>query len=314
MSGVKWIKITADIFDNRKIKQIEKLPDGDTLIVIWVKLLCLAGDVNDGGRIYLTEDIPYTAEMLATQLNRPLDTVKHAIRTFQQFGMVEIEDDDIIRISSWDKYQNVEGLDRIKEQTRKRVAKHRVSKTNDTDKKECNVTCNADVTQCNVTRNVTVTLRNATDKEEDIDKDIDIKEKDIKRKDSETVVSYFNETCVSLPRVSKISDVRERAINARLKENGMETVKAVIDKVRDSDFLNGKNDKGWTASIDWIMKPANFQKILEGCYDNRSGTVSRHEVFKGHTQQEYLSDPLGGMPDFDALEAEMQRMNVNNTG
>ena len=65
--GVKWIKITTDMFSNRKIRQIEVLPDGDALIVIWVRLLLLAGTINDSGRIYLTPEIPSTDQMLAAE-------------------------------------------------------------------------------------------------------------------------------------------------------------------------------------------------------------------------------------------------------
>ena len=66
MNEVRWIKLAADIFDNRKIRQIEALPDGDAIIVIWLKLLCLAGTINDGGLIYFTREIPYTEEHLIT--------------------------------------------------------------------------------------------------------------------------------------------------------------------------------------------------------------------------------------------------------
>lgn len=143
MADVKWIKIVTDIFNNRKIRQIESLPDGDSIIVIWVKLLCLAGNVNDNGYIYFTKEIPYTEQMLANQFNRPLATVQLALKTFEQFGMVEIIN-NILCISNWEKYQNIEGLDKIREQTRTRVARHRELK-----KLKCNVTCNATVTQSN---------------------------------------------------------------------------------------------------------------------------------------------------------------------
>ena len=124
MADVKWIKIAVDIFDNRKIKQIETMPDGESLLIIWFKLLCLAGNVNDGGLIYLTKEIPYTDEMLATQFNKPLANVRLALKTFEAFGMVEIIN-NIIYLSSWEKYQNTDKLAEIREQTRKRVAKHR---------------------------------------------------------------------------------------------------------------------------------------------------------------------------------------------
>lgn len=124
MAEVKWIKIVTDIFDNRKIRQIEVLPDGDTIIVIWFKLLCLAGIINDNGNIYITQEIPYTEETLATQFSRPLATIQLAMRTFQSFGMVEIID-DVLKISNWENYQNVEGMDKIREQNRLRKQKQR---------------------------------------------------------------------------------------------------------------------------------------------------------------------------------------------
>lgn len=156
MADIKWIKITTDMFDNRKIRQIEALPDGDAIIVIWVKLICLAGSINDGGYVYFTKEIPYTDQTLSTQFNRPLHTIQLALQTFRQFNMIEIVD-DILKISNWEKYQNIDGMEKIKEQTRLRVQKHR--------EKQKQI-------ECNVTRNVTVTQSNAIDIdiEEDIDK------------------------------------------------------------------------------------------------------------------------------------------------
>lgn len=145
MADVKWIKIATDIFDNRKIEQIEALPEGDSIIVIWFKLLCLAADVNDSGQVYLTKDVPYTDTMLAVAFDRPLITVQMALSTFEQFHMIEIVE-NIIHVANWDKYQNVEGMERVREQTRKRVAEYRAKKALEK-KEECNVTSNATVTQ-----------------------------------------------------------------------------------------------------------------------------------------------------------------------
>ena len=117
MADVKWIKLSTGIFDNRKIRQIECLPDGDSIIVIWMKLLCLAGEINDCGMVYFTREIPYTDQMLSQQFNRPLTTIQMALNTFQQFGMIQLID-NILHISNWEKYQNVEGMERIREQNR----------------------------------------------------------------------------------------------------------------------------------------------------------------------------------------------------
>lgn len=124
MADVKWIKIAVDMFDNRKIKQIGSMPEGDSLLLMWVQLLCLAGNVNDGGFIYLTKEIPYTDEMLATQFNKPISTVRLALKTFEQFGMIEIIN-NMIFLSSWEKYQSTDRLATIREKDRERKQRKR---------------------------------------------------------------------------------------------------------------------------------------------------------------------------------------------
>lgn len=136
MADVKWIKITTDIFDNKKIKLIESMPEGDAIIVIWFKLLMTAGNINDGGNIYFTKDIPYTEQMLSTVFNRPLPVIQLALSTFEKFNMIEFVD-DVIQVSNWQKYQNVDGLEKIREQTRARVAKHREQKRLEMESQSC---------------------------------------------------------------------------------------------------------------------------------------------------------------------------------
>ena len=161
MSEIKWIKITTDIFDDEKICLIDALPDPDAILVIWFKILTLAGKHNSNGLLMMTDKVHYTDEMLATIFRRPLNTVRMAIGVFEQFGMIEIID-GIISLPNWEKHQNVDGMEKIKEQTRNRVAKYR--------KKQKNLALG------NVTGNVTVTHGNALDKELDkeLDKDIEI--------------------------------------------------------------------------------------------------------------------------------------------
>lgn len=150
MAKVKWIKLMTDVFDNRKIRQIENLPEGDTIIVIWVKLLCLAGEINDSGMVYLTREIPYTEEMLSNQFNRPLPTVKMALKVFQQFNMIEIID-DILYISNWEKYQNVDGMDRIREQNRLRKQRQRERQKMLPENTQSHGTCHGTVTESHAT-------------------------------------------------------------------------------------------------------------------------------------------------------------------
>lgn len=119
MADVKWIKIATGMFDNRKIKQIRKLPEGDAIIVIWLQIICLAGITNDSGMIYFSKDIPYTDEMLSVEFDRSINIIRIALATFEKFGMVEIVD-NILMVSNWQKYQSTDRLAAIQEKDRER--------------------------------------------------------------------------------------------------------------------------------------------------------------------------------------------------
>ena len=173
MSDVKWIKLSVDIFQNRKIKQIRKLPEGSDLCLMWLQLLCLAGQINDHGQVYITEDIPYTEETLATEFDLPISTVKMGLSVFQQFGMIETVD-NFLQLSSWERYQNVEKLDKYREYQRNYHREYRAKQ------KSIEATGN-EVPLRKCLRQIDV---NAVDKEEDkereIEKDID-KERENKK-------------------------------------------------------------------------------------------------------------------------------------
>ena len=90
---LKWIKMDTGMFGtNRAIRQIEGMADGDSLLVIWFKLLLLAGRTGEGGRIELIPGIPTTPEMLAVELARPIEAVTRALSVFSAFGMLDTEE------------------------------------------------------------------------------------------------------------------------------------------------------------------------------------------------------------------------------
>lgn len=152
MSEIKWIKIVTDIFDDEKILLIETLPEADSIIVIWFKLLCLAGKQNNSGVFVMNGRIPYTDKMLATIFRRKETIVKLALETFKNFEMIEIID-DVITIPNWEKHQKLDQLELVREQTRKRVAKYREKqKLLVNGKSGCNVTSEVTVTQSNADR------------------------------------------------------------------------------------------------------------------------------------------------------------------
>jgi len=272
MPDIKWIKLLTTMFDDEKIRIIESMPDCDAILIIWIKLLAQAGKSNADGYLLLSQNIPYTDEMLSTIFNRPLNTIRLALEVFKKFGMIEY-DHGKIYITNWEKHQNIEGMDLIREQTRARVQRHR-DKLKEI--KNSNVTCNVTVTQGNAIEE---------DLEEDIEsnnisKDIFVNATSTNEKSNSPVVTpyqeimeLFHSICTTLPRIKNIKGNRQKTIYVWYRQlTGIEDVRLLFEKAHASDFLSGRNDKWKDCCFDWIIKPANRQKILEGNYDNKKKT------------------------------------------
>lgn len=220
MAEVKWIKLHTAMFDNSKIKYIRTLPEGNNMVLIWVMLLSKAGKCNANGFIFLTESIPYTSQMLAAEFGFDVYLIELALGTFSKLNMIHLEN-QIIQIAGWEEHQNVQGLDKIREQTRKRVEKYREKQK----QLPCNVTSNVTVTECNATEE---------EKEEDIeiDKNINI---------YSSIISYLNEKAHTKYRPS--SSKTKTLIKARLREGFTEDdFKKVIEN-KTVEWLNTDMEK-----------------------------------------------------------------------
>ena len=273
MADVQWIRITTDMFDNRKIKFLRKLPDGNNLVLIWVMLLTMAGRCNSSGMIFLTENIPYTPKILADELGFEEGTVLLALQMFEKLHMVATSNDFLV-IPGWEEYQNVEGLDRIREQTRIRVANHREKKR---------------ISDCNVTSNVTVTNGNATEEEREEDKEIEDsssslrseelvapeaaatpQQEEIERIPYAKVQKLYNDLCPKMAKCTVMSEARKKAIKARFGSGyKLEDFERLFDLAAQSSFLNGGNKRNFMANFDWLIRDANMAKVLDGNYADR---------------------------------------------
>lgn len=120
MGEVQWIKIYIDMFDKRKIKKVRRLPAGNDLLLIWIMLLSMAGKCNAGGMIYITENVPFTEEDLADELDFEVNTIRLALKAFEELDMIATTPEGFINVIGWEEYQNIEGMDRIREQNRER--------------------------------------------------------------------------------------------------------------------------------------------------------------------------------------------------
>lgn len=167
MPEVKWIKITTGMFEDEKIDFIESLPEADSILIIWIKLLSQAGKCNSNGFIFLTENIPYTEEMLAHKFRRPLNVVKMALTTFKNLGMIDMDQNGFLKVVNWEKHQNIDGLEKIREQARLRKQKQREREQKLLESKpmsrDSHVTVPEEVTPCH-----------ATEEDKELDKELDI--------------------------------------------------------------------------------------------------------------------------------------------
>ena len=237
MAEVKWIKIVTDIFDDEKMLLIDGLPEHDGIIVVWFKLLCMAGKQNNGGVFMLNDKIAYTDEMLATIFRRPLPTVRLALKTFEQFGMIEIIN-NAITIPNWEKHQSLDKLEHAKEKNRLRVAAHRERQKA--------------LASGNDYSNVTVTPCNDADK--DKEKDKDKKKKEIYK----IILDRLNEKAGTNYRPA--SKATQTLINARLAEGfTVDDFIIVIDK-KCAEWKGGDMEKYLRPET--LFAPKKFENYL----------------------------------------------------
>lgn len=275
-SDVKWIKICSDIFDDEKIMLIENLPSADSIIVIWFKLLCLAGKNNNSGVFILNDKIAYTDEMLATVFRRDINTVRLALKTFENYGMIEIVS-GVYTIPNWGKYQNLDKIEQKSQYMRNYMQEYRKKQK---DKIECKtnsklygkVNIKTNVSSAEV-YNKELDNKELDNKEKEIEEENDlIVSKDtIRQTDVQRIIDEWNTLEeFGITPVKRMTPKREQAVKARIRQNHMDDILEAIENIRHSSFLQGQNKNGWMVTFDWFLKPGNFAKVFEGQYADKS--------------------------------------------
>lgn len=389
MTNVKWIKIATDIFDDEKILLIESLPSADEIIVIWFKLLCLAGKNNNDGVFMMNDRIAYTDEMLATIFRRNVNTVKLALKTFEDFGMIETLN-GVISIPNWNKHQDLQKLKEHNEYMRNYMANRRAAQKALTTSKteEIKSTLNTDVnkgvnTPVNVNNNINndinvnanvntnvntdVNINNPINTDVNVNKQLNDVLNDCKQGCKLTVNSLEEEKNkinintskskaleVSSDNKKILSDTspdtepdlkpdlepdlqpvpfgttkqfdqiaeqwnvlkdygitpvriigpnteRGKMLRARLRQYGFESFAEIVEQIKRSEFLQGKNSKAWQVTFDWVVHPSNYAKVLEGNY-----AVSRKEPPLNKGARNFVDIPSSyASEDFKALEEQL---------
>ena len=284
MAEVKWIKITTDMFDNRKIKHLRKLPDGNNCVLIWVMLLTMAGRCNANGMIFLTETFPYSPKMLADELDFEENTVKMALQSFELMGMIERKG-DFISIKGWEEYQNAERLAEIKEYNRLAQPRSREKKKLlQVGTSDVSMTCQENVND-NV-NDMSMTCQSCQDIDIDIDKDIDIEiDKESKKTSISSIINNYTSDADMKEAIKSFIDMRktlkkpmtEKALQMMLtKLDGLASIKK--DKI---DIINQSVLNSWQ-SVYPLKEDQKMQKAQRQEHDY-SGVqrIDPRQQFKG---------------------------------
>lgn len=332
MADINWIKLRVDMFDDEKIKIIQSMPEGDAILVIWIRIIALAGKCNAKGLVLIEDEFPYSDEMLATIFNKPLATVRLALGTFEKFRMIERTEKGIY-ISNFEKHQNTEGMERIREQARIRKQREREKKRalleagntpalpdNSSENPETlpeNVT-ERDVTKQNKNKNKNIyNISSNEDIVETSEKTSEVPDRKSDRLSYDEIMKDFHATCPDLPGIRALNDARKTKIRSLVKEldklkifPGVEPEKklhVIFQAAQNSDFLSGRSGKWNGCSFDWLINKTNALKVLEGQYQNKGGVSNA-----GRTDQRHNQEDVSGS-DRTTNEA-LERFRRNHTG
>mgnify|MGYP001095486239 FL=1 len=344
MADINWIKLRVDMFDDEKIKIIQSMPEGDAILVIWIRIIALAGKCNAKGLVLIEDEFPYSDEMLATIFNKPLATVRLALGTFEKFRMIERTEKGIY-ISNFEKHQNTEGMEKIREQARIRKQREREKKralleAGNTPALPENSSENPETLPENVTDNVTshvtsrVTEREVTKQNKNKNKNIynissnedivetsektsEVPDRKSERLSYDEIMKDFHATCPDLQGIRALNDARKTKIRSLVKEldklkifPGVEPEKklhVIFQTAQNSDFLSGRSGKWNGCSFDWLINKTNALKVLEGQYQNKGGVSNA-----GRTDQRHNQEDVSGS-DRTTNEA-LERFRRNRTG
>lgn len=291
-----WFKFPETFFDDIRIKRLRKIAGGDTYTIIYLKMQVRA--LKTEGILYFQNVLDDFYEELALDLEEEVDNVKMTVRYLLSVGLLEASPDQQQYLLT-ELAQNIgsetSGAKRVREfrERRKQQALQCNSQSITSDTLHCNKTvtktlqCNAETLHCNKT--VTQTLQCNTDvtpvkqncngeKEKEKEKDINVSKDtfpDFKKSGSQLpeIIPIIRDQWNTLKdygiqqiKILGPQTRRAKHLNARIREFGLESFAQVIEQIKQSDFLQGDNDRRWKITFDWVVEPANYIKVLEGNY------------------------------------------------
>jgi len=263
-----WLKLPEDFFRQKEIKSLRKIAGGDTYTIIYQKMLLKS--LSNNGILYFDGIEDDFISELALDIDEDYENVAITVQYLRAKGiLLELNEEEFLLTTC----EEMVGSETA---STRRARKSR--------KNQNLLQCNTNATKCNGEK------EKEKEKEKDIELDIETEKE--KRANYQLVADMYNDTCVSFPRVTKLSDEIKEALVESLKTYSMDDFKTLFQKAEASSFLKSSN---W-ATFDWLISDANMVKVLNGNYDNRKTAPNKKNSFNNFPQRDY---------DFDELEREL---------
>lgn len=311
-----YMRIKENFFDGDEIKILESMPDGYLYSNILLKMYL--NSLKNSGRLMLNEYIPYSPEMIASITRHQIGTVQRALDIFKKMGLIEVLDNGAIYMLNIQQYigKSSDEADR-KREYRQRIEAEKKALLGEKDKCPTNVREISDKrvayidtyidTDIELKKDIEldtdIELKKNTELNKDIDTEGNISAPEVaenvpdepvaprERIDYTSIMNLYNSICVSFPVCRNLSDNRKKMIKACFK-NGIkgEDFERAFRLSEDSPFLKGMNNRGWSANFDWIIKPNNIVKILDGNYTQNANTSTKQNFAPNSGSSDSLED------------------------
>lgn len=239
-----WLKLQSTYFNQLEQKKMKKQEHGKDMQIVYLRMMLLS--LDKGGYIYYQGVYDSLEEELSEEFDEPVEIIKETLDYLRENNMISIDENfdcfvpESLKLTGSESYS----AERVRKFRKKQEVLH----------------CNTDVTGCN-------DCVTACNEEKELEKEI---KKEI---DYQLIADMYNDTCVSFPKLTKLSDKRKKAVRARFKQGySVQDFKRLFEMAEGSSFLKGGNNRNWSANFDWLTADANMAKVLDGNYQDRRNT------------------------------------------
>lgn len=292
-----WIKLKKDFMTGDVVDFLMSQRNGAQYVVLY-QMLCMMC-INTRGTLSQQIGeliIPFDADKIQRDCKYfSRDTIAIALGLFKKVGLIYEQDAGVLAISGFENLVGYETDYAIQKRNQRQLTDSMADSNKDcyidrhvdtvhTGVPDIAVPQAGDSTMDKSVDNVHTDIR---DKSLDTEKDsVTVSDETVCPTNVQRIARAWNELqSYGIKPVSKISSISKRyeSLAARIKQYSVSDILAAIEKIKSSDFLQGKNSNGWTITFDWFVRPNNFPKVLEGNYDNKviDGNMNTGNLYDG---------------------------------